>query len=51
MSGGPDTFKGDYLPAAKICGASHSFSKPLNWDELLAAISEVLPNEAASGGT
>ena len=48
MSGGPTTFTANYLPAAKMFGASRSFAKPLKWENLLAALREVLPDEMVS---
>lgn len=42
ISGGGLNAPGSYLETAKYLGALRTFSKPLDWPELLTAIDEVL---------
>ena len=42
ISGGSREGDGNYLKAAKLCGASRIFSKPFDNTELLAAVAELL---------
>jgi CheY-like chemotaxis protein len=42
ISGGGLNDPGSYLETAKYLGALHTFTKPLDWPELLTAVDEVL---------
>jgi DNA-binding response OmpR family regulator len=49
ISGGGRQGTADYLKVARHLGAAKVLSKPFSGDELLAAISEVLPGEGGGG--
>lgn len=42
MSGGGRVVPGDYLHMARMLGAQHTFAKPIEREELLAAVRELL---------
>ena len=42
ISGGGKILPDEYRPAAKILGAAHTFSKPIQWPEFLSAVKGLL---------
>lgn len=45
ISGGGSIVRGDYLPLATNLGALRTFQKPLDVQEILKAIQDILPTE------